>query len=152
MEAPADRGAVTPLGPNGLKLAESVRNVYQITAPEGTTPDDLVDPKFWVHVARLLRAGDRVEVLAADVSWYAELRVMEVGRSQTFGARLAYTLPPVALLNDHPLPVLNDYEARPYGSTWRVFMAGSADPVKSDLPDKVSAEKWIASQRRAMAA
>lgn len=152
MEAPAERGATTPLGPNGLKLAESVRNVYQITAPEGVTPDDLLDPKFWVHVARLLRSGDRVEVLAADVSWYAEMRVMEVGRSQALGARLSFILPPVALENPNALPILNDYEARPYGATWQVFKAGSDDPVKRDLPDRLAAEKWIVSQRRAMAA
>jgi len=143
---------LTPLGVNGLKLAETVRNQYQITAAENTKPDDLTDPLYWRHVARNMRIGDRIEVIAADASWYAELRVMEVGKSESFGARVAFTMQPVELKNEHALPALNDYEARPYGAGWRVFKAGSNDPIKTDLPDKLSADKWIASQRRALAA
>lgn len=143
---------LTPLGANGLKVADSVRNVYQITAAADTTPEDLLDPKYWAHVARLLRLGDRIEVLAADTSWYAELRVMEVGRTEALGARLAFTLRPVSLSNENVLPALNDFEAKPYGATWQVFKIGQPDPVKKDLPDKIAAEKWIAAQRRAMAA
>lgn len=151
MEAP-ESSAVTPLGVNGLKIAESVRNLYQITAPAGADPADLIDPAFWVHVARLMRMGDKIEVLAADASWYAELRVMEVGKTSSFGARLAFTLHPVELKNDRQLPPLNDYEARPYGSVWHVYKNGTDDPVKVDLPSQEAALKWITSQRRAMAA
>lgn len=152
MEASQDKAAITPLGVNGLKVAETVRNLYQVTATAGTDPDHLLEPKYWTHVGRLLRMGDRIEVLAADASWYAELRVMEVGRNEAFGARLAFTLPPVSLKNDAVLPELNDYVARPYGSSWQVFKTGQDEPIKRDLPDKIAAEKWIVSQRRAMAA
>lgn len=151
MDAP-EKAAVTPLGVNGLKIAESVRNLYQITAPAGAKPGDLTDPAFWVHVARLMRMGDKIEVLASDASWYAELRVMEVGKTGSFGARLAFTLPPVELKNDSQLPALNDYEARPYGSVWHVYKNGTDDPVKVDLPSQEAALKWITSHRRAMAA
>lgn len=148
----AEPKAAISLGVNGLKLADSVRSVYQITAPAGSQAEDLLNPRFWVHCARRLRLGDRIEVIAVDASWYAELRVMEVGRSETFGVRVAFTMPPVSLSNDHVLPVLNDYEARPYGSSWQVFKVGHPDPVKVDLPDQIAAQKWIASQRRALAA
>lgn len=141
-----------PLGPHGLKPAETVRNVWHVTALAGTKPEDVLDPGYWAHVARLLRMGDRIEVLAADSSWYAELRVMEVGKKESFGARVAFTLPPVQLANEHALPALNDYEARPFGSSWQVYKVGSEDPVKTDLPDQISAQKWIASQRKALAA
>jgi len=141
-----------PLGVNSLKLAETVRSVYQITATAETKPEDLVKPEYWTHVARKLRMGDRIEVMAADATWYAELRVMEVGRKESFGARLAFTLPPVQLSNEHLLPALNDYEARPFGSSWQVYKSGSADPVKTDLPNQSSAIKWIESQRKALAA
>jgi len=140
------------LGVNGLKPAETVRNVWHVTATAGTKPEDLTEPQYWAHVARLLRLGDRIEVLAADASWYAELRVMEVGRKESFGARVAFTLPPVELKNDAALPALNDYEAKPYGSSWNVYKIGIADPVKTDLPDQIAANKWIASQRKALAA
>jgi hypothetical protein len=140
------------LGVNGLKVASSVRNVWQITAPGETKPEDLLAPGYWAHVARQLRMGDRIEVLAADASWYAELRVMEVGRKEAFGARVAFTLPPVRLQNENALPALNDFEAKPFGAMWHVYKIGQPDPVKSDLPDQKSAEKWINSQRRALAA
>ena len=140
------------LSVNGLKLAESVRNIYQVTATAGTKPEDLLDPGYWKHVARTLRLGDKIEVLAVDASWYAELRVMEVGRKETFGVRVAFTLAPVELQNVHVLPIHNDYEARPVGSTWQVFKVGTGDPVKTDLPDQGAANRWIASQRKALAA
>lgn len=140
------------LGVHGLKHADTVRNVYQIAAPGGTKPEDVLDPGFWKHVARLMRMGDKIEILAADASWYAEVRVMEVGKKESFGARVAFTLPPVQLKNEHALPALNDYEARPIGASWQVFKVGSDDPVKTDLPDQLAANKWIASQRKALAA
>jgi hypothetical protein len=135
-----------------LKQADTVRNVYQVTAVAGTKPEDVLDPGYWKHVARVMRLGDKIEVLAADGSWYAELRVMEVGRKESFGARVAFTLPPVVLTNDHALPALHDYEAKPFGSSWQVYKVGSNDPVKTDLPDQLAANKWIASQRRALVA
>jgi hypothetical protein len=140
------------LGVHGLKLAETVRNVYQITVPPDTKAEALLAPTYWSHVASKLRMGDRIEVLASDASWCAELRVMEVGRSASFGARVAFVHEPVQLKNDTPLPALNDYEAKPYGATWQVFKIGSPEPVKVDLPDQVAAMKWIAGQRKAMAA
>ena len=136
----------------GLKPAETVRNVYQINIPAGTTPEELLEPTFWSHVAAKLRAGDRIEVVTGDAAWFAELRVMEVGRAGSFGARVAFTTSPVALSNEHVLPVLNDFEARPSGAGWQVFKVGSTEPVKTDLPDQISAQKWITSQRRALAA
>ena len=152
MNASAETADLIPLGVNGLKPAETIRNVYQITAAAGTSPEHLLDPKYWTHVARRMRLGDKIEVIASDSSWYAEVRVMEVGKSEAYGARVAFTLEPVRLENANALPALNDYEARQYGSTWQVFKNGSTDPVKTDLPDRIAANKWIASQRRAMAA
>lgn len=141
-----------PLGVNGLKLGETVRNLYRITANPGSAPDDVLRPEFWVHVASKLRVGDKIEIMAADTSWYGELCVMEVGRTASAGVRVAFTLPAVSLTNEQTLPDQKDYIAQPVGSSWSVFKVGADAPVKADLPDRAAADKWITSQRRALAA
>ena len=139
------------LGVNGLKQAETVRNVCHVAAENGVTADDMLKPDYWVHVSRKMRIGDKIEILAADASWYAEARVVDVDRQGKVGASVAFTLSPVELKREELQRVL-DYEARVFGSGWQVFKIGDPQPVKRDLPDRVSAEKWIASQRQAMAA
>lgn len=99
--------------------SEAYRRSYDVGAD--TKPETV-----WQEASRMMadpKVGARVEAL------FEELRVMEVGRNEAFGARLAFTLPPVPLKNETVLPMLNDYEARPYGSSWQVFKAGSAEPV-----------------------
>ncbi|OWK18316.1 hypothetical protein AJ88_03815 [Mesorhizobium amorphae CCBAU 01583] len=80
-----------PLNVNGLLLAESKRNVYRVALYANTTPEDLLDPAFWVHVGPQLRADDRIEVVGFDKAWFGEVMVLEVGKGPTGGARVAYT-------------------------------------------------------------
>lgn len=42
--------------------------------------EDLLKPECWAHVAQLLRPGYRIEVLAEDGSYFAELLVVSAGR------------------------------------------------------------------------
>lgn len=60
---------------SNLKLAEFGRNVWLVTPEAGVTPEELAKPEAWVHVSKNLKAGDRIEVVAADGTWFAELFV-----------------------------------------------------------------------------
>jgi len=58
-----------------IKLAEFCRNIWHVTPEAGVTPEDLGESKTWVNIAKQLKAGDRIEAVAADGSWLAELFV-----------------------------------------------------------------------------
>lgn len=64
-----------------LQFAEQVRNLWQVTVPVNTNPDDLLNPPFWAHVALRLRVKDRIEVWSEDGQWYTELLVVDRDRN-----------------------------------------------------------------------
>ncbi len=55
-------------------LAEYSRSVYFVTIPRKFTFEDVLDPSFWRH-ATILRPNDRLELVAEDGSWDADVRV-----------------------------------------------------------------------------
>lgn len=71
---------MTQLAPSNFKQAEFMRNVW-CAVPEKDTPfDALLDPQYWAHVSALIKRGDRIEILAIDSSYFAELLVLDAGR------------------------------------------------------------------------
>ncbi|HEX6992380.1 MAG TPA: hypothetical protein VF151_10860 [Gemmatimonadales bacterium] len=64
-----------------LHSAEYQRNVWVVNAMQANQPPDLLKPEYWAHVSSKMRAWDRIEVRAYDGTWFAELIVLEAGRS-----------------------------------------------------------------------
>lgn len=64
-----------------LKLAEGERLIF-IDYPEANvTINDMLSPAYWAHVAKSLKAGCRIEAVAADGSWFVELYVIRADRT-----------------------------------------------------------------------
>ena len=64
-----------------VSIAEYARVVYSHT-PEGVAdPDELLDPEYWANVAQKFKPGSRIEVLADDLTWFAEYIVISCGRT-----------------------------------------------------------------------
>lgn len=61
-----------------IKPAEFIRTVHTATPEPGTNLEDMLKPEYWTHVAKGLRKGDHIEVVAADGAWFAELFVRSV--------------------------------------------------------------------------
>ena len=59
--------------------SDFVRNSYAVMVPVGWTLDDLLLPESWLHAVKLKRF-DRVECIAVDGSFDADLRVESVGQ------------------------------------------------------------------------
>lgn len=59
--------------------AEVMRVRYVIVPEEGTSFEELLEPIYWSHVARRLRALDILEIHPEDGSYFAELLVRGVG-------------------------------------------------------------------------
>ena len=68
------------ISPTRMKAAEYVRNDHVVIAHATNTPEDLVRPEYYAHVADKLKARDRITVWADNANWMAELVVLEVGR------------------------------------------------------------------------
>jgi hypothetical protein len=62
-----------------FRLAENVRNIWSVSPAEDVAFETLLHPEYWTHVARQLRAGDRIEIEPEDGSYFAQLRVLSVG-------------------------------------------------------------------------
>lgn len=69
------------LPPSDLQLAEQVRQVWAARTAQGVTSADLAEPSFWAHHAVKFRPLDKIEVRAADGTFYAELIVLDCSRT-----------------------------------------------------------------------
>jgi hypothetical protein len=66
--------------PTQLFHAGHFWNNLQHIAPAGVTFEQVSDPKYWQHVAALLKRRDIVEVLADDNSFEARFRVLNADK------------------------------------------------------------------------
>lgn len=123
-----------------LSQADYARVVWAVEAAAGVTPEDILDPAYWVHVAKSLKPGARIEVTAADKSWFVELYV----RSATGNdAR-------VVVLSEHifSAPVKADstaaYEVKHRGPRgWSVIRQSDKTVVFEEGKTREDAEKWV---------
>lgn len=128
----------------GLQPAEAKRNVYRATVAADDTPETILDPKWWVHVAARLRLDDRVELIAPDRSWYGEVTILEVGKSGHGGARVAFIVGPVLLRNDAVVAKQADLAVRWNGSAkWEVYRTADKLVLKSGFDTKEQAAAWL---------
>jgi len=68
------------LNPTRRKLAEFVRNEHVVIAHATNTPQDILQPEYYAHVSDQLKARDRITVWADNMTWMAEIVVLEVGK------------------------------------------------------------------------
>jgi replicative DNA helicase len=69
------------LTPNRLTQAEFARVIFAVTPEYGTKIEDVLKPEYWAHVASKLKPRCRIEVLAEDNSYFAELLVVTCGKT-----------------------------------------------------------------------
>jgi len=60
-----------------FKGAEYARNIWSATSAVGVALEDVLKPEYWAHVAMKLTPSDRIEVVAEDGSFFAELYVQD---------------------------------------------------------------------------
>lgn len=134
-----------------IKLAEHVRQCYSACPASGVGPEDILDPKYWVHVSANLRPGDKIEILPEDSEWYAELIVLNAGR---FGAKVAFILEPVMLSASETVADNDEFDVRWSGphSKFRVVRMADKSVIKDGFQTKEEGETWLKSHVQAMAA
>lgn len=61
---------------SGLTLSNHARNSWFVVVDPGTTVEQVMQDEFWVHVQLRLHRFDRIEVVSADKSLYADILVL----------------------------------------------------------------------------
>lgn len=124
------------------KTAEVARN-HWIVQPEHVIPaEELLVEETWTHVAAQLRTGDRVDVLAVDMSYFVELLVIDAG--PRWGAKMhllkAHSLEP-------PKITLTDTEGRfsiKFRGRYRYCVIRKSDGnVMAENMTAAGAKAWI---------
>lgn len=131
--------------------AEFRRSDLLMYPEAGTRLDEMLIPEYWSHVARRLKAFDRIEVRPADGTWWAELLVHVV---EPFAAR-------VEVLREHHFgggrrPVVqapDGYEFRFRGQNgWCVVRLSDGAVLREKEGSIEAAEAWLTAHNRRLAA
>lgn len=69
------------LMPDDFGLVEEKRTDFVANVEVGVTPEDIIQPGFWSHVAPQLSAMSMIEVWPHDCAWLAKLRVIYAERN-----------------------------------------------------------------------
>lgn len=71
---------MTQLAPNRFKTADSQRNIFHVVPEAGTPFEALLTDKYFAHVSAFLKPGSRIEVIAEDGKYWADLLVRDAGK------------------------------------------------------------------------
>lgn len=127
-----------------LSLTQYVSQSYFTLIPLGHTAEDLLDPTYWMHWARKLRANYFIRVRAEDGSFDGELLVIQA--SDTW-AKCVWFVFNRRAENEQAAadqtPEREHYKIEASAKGWRVIHKASAKVLARDLPQKVDAEKFL---------
>ncbi len=104
IESPAPVEKVTPLLRSAVAFHESRNNTWSAVVPAGTTKERLLQSGLWSVVSDTFHAFDRINVIWADRSGYAELLVVDAGRGFCNVILLNYHQLPALLVSEQGLP------------------------------------------------
>ncbi len=128
-----------------FKQAEQLRNIWCVQAARDVTVEQLLDETYWAHVARMLRSGDRIEVMPEDNAYFAELMVLATGRLHAQVEMMRY------IEFDQPSPQASE-------SQYRIDWGGSIDKYRIIRGDDIlskghetqkAANRWLDSHMQA---
>lgn len=139
--------------PVKLLPAEHSVIVWHWTAPEGTDRSALFDEEYWAHVARQLKPGHEIKVVAEDGSWWMHLYVRVVDRNRArvqvlHEVELGDTVPLAEIPQDNPFEV----KWRGPAAKWGVVRKSDGEVIKDHLPERADANRYISEKLRTLAA
>lgn len=140
---------MTQLASNRLHFAENRRNIFTVTPEAGTPYEAVLKEGYWAHVSAKLRPTDRIEVLAEDGSYFAELIVLDAGRLYAKVAELRkVSLDPIEV-KESDLTV-DGLEAKWRGPQLKWCVMRGKDCLKDGM-DKATAVHWMKNHATAAA-
>lgn len=137
-----------------FKDAAYERSIWQASIEAGVSFEEVQNPTFWAHVASKLKQNDRIEVVAEDGAYFAELLVLDCDRLWAKTAVLRFvelSAPDVAaeLLS----PLAAGYKVEYKGPTLKHVVIRLSDNqiVQQEIARKGDAQAWVAEHVKALA-
>lgn len=126
-----------PLLPHHISQAHHVQQHFVATVPANLKPENLLDPKLWVNKAQWVHIGAKIDCLADDMSWYAELIAIGlVGGNQLIVRQLRF----VQLEGDMPdVPEEEYFVEQRQGDGWCVIDRASGEAVEKRCGSRAKA-------------
>lgn len=135
--------------PTKLQPAEYVCQTYHHMPGAGATLEHVLEPGYWAHVAKTLRAGDHIEVLAEDGSWWAMLLVRYTGRTEVAVAVLfAQQFEEVEIEGETD----SEYLVKWAGPRAKFRVQRGTEVIRDEFESKAAAENWLKGHLKALAA
>jgi hypothetical protein len=138
---------MTQLASNRLHFAEHRRNIFTVTPEHGTPYEAILREDFWAHVSVKMKPGDRIEVLAEDGSYFAELLVQDAGRLYAKVAPLRHIKLDAVDVKEGGL-AMEGFEVVWKGPQLKWCVTRGKDRLKDGM-DKASAIQWMQSHAKA---
>ena len=140
---------VPKLHPSRKSPADATRNVWCIVPEAGVEYNDVLKPEFWAHVAKDLRPGDRVEVMAEDGDYFAELYVRRVGKLAADVAELRRKVFKVKVASTEASSGHTVQWKGPH-HRWAVVRESDGVAVQPGFQDKEAAFTWLAANMQSL--
>lgn len=133
-----------------VQLVEFARRSFQIIPPPSDKVEDLLRLDYWAHVSRGFKPFDRIEAIAEDGTWYADILILAVGRAWAKVSIIHYK----ELEKVRPEHLESEYEIS-WGSPvtkWRVIRRQDRQVLKDNLDSQQTASNWLTDHLRALSA
>ena len=125
--------------PTNIEEAAYERTVWQVKPELKATVKDLLNPDYWAHVAKRMKAGDRIEAVPDDRHYFAEFFVLA---ASTNWVKLVL-MREVIIIKDNDKTVTDGFTVAFAGAhKWRVTRG--KEILSKDHDDKASASAWLA--------
>ena len=140
--------------PTAIQEAEYRRTIWLLNAASGTQPDDVLVPEYWAHVGAKLKPWDRIEVRAADGTWYTELMVLDASRQwarvKTLVGPVMLTSADVSLTQTQAADACEVMHRGP--RKWSVVRKSDRAVMHEGEERRDAAEQWLAENAGALKA
>lgn len=138
------------MSPSQFREYAHVNRLWRCNPEVATSFEDLFRPEYWAHVAATVLAGDRIEALAEDMSYFAELLVVDASRNWV----KVKLLRKVELTEEEaePLVVDEEYEVKWRGNRrWSVVRRVDGAVLQENLASKAEGYAWLADHQKKVA-
>ena len=139
--------------PTTMRRAMHEISHWFLRATVGVTPADVMSPDYWAHLAGKMKVDDRIEVVAQDGSFDADLRVIAVDSRMLWAqVRVLRGWPealwaPLAVEEKPELLDAKDYKYEFAGPHKFRIINATGDVVETHIPTKEAAIARIAELR-----
>jgi hypothetical protein len=131
--------------PTTIDESSYARTIWQLKPAPDVEVEDLLDSNYWAHIAKKMRAGDRIEAIPDDRHYFAELFVL--GASSNWAKVIL--LRKHVLIEDNKRIEKEGYIVKFAGQhKWRVEKDGQI--LSKGHDDQKSAAAWLSNHIKDM--